>query len=327
MTAPVPLTFQRAVELLPSAPFHFDATVHKPDHFPAADSAWQPGVRWQTMRWRGLLVGLRLEDAGTVEHPRVRLAVWSARELDDTFLQALAGEVSYRLNLQLDLSAFYRHFEAHPHLGPVMARWRGMRPAHFGSLYEYLIVAIVLQNATVRRSVNMMQALLESYGTLLSYDGQELYGFWPAEAIHRAAEEELRALKVGYRAKSIQRVSAAFVEGGLDESALRQQARDEQRQALLGLYGIGPASVGYILVDVFHHLDELSHISPWEQKIYSRLFLGRDVDDPAPVDELLAFFEQHFAGCRALAVHYLWEDTFWRWKHGGAQWLDPLIRL
>lgn len=44
-----------------------------------------------------------------------------------------------------------------------------MRPSAFASLYEYLLIAIVLQNATVRRSVQMMQALLETYGTPLSY--------------------------------------------------------------------------------------------------------------------------------------------------------------
>jgi 3-methyladenine DNA glycosylase/8-oxoguanine DNA glycosylase len=145
--------------------------------------------------------------------------------------------------------------------------------------------------------------------------------------MHRATEQELRTLKVGYRARSIKRVTAAIVDGEIDEFALRQQSREEQRQALLALYGIGPASVGYILVDVFHQIDELSHISPWEQKIYSRLFLDRIEDDPAPVNELLAYFERDFAGYRALAVHYFWEDLFWRWKQGDAEWLDEFIRL
>ena len=45
------------------------------------------------------------------------------------------------------------------------------------------------------------------------------------------------------------------------------------------------------------------------------------------MDELQAYFERHFGGYRALAVHYVWEDLFWRWKHGGAEWLDTLIRL
>jgi len=49
------------IALAPRAPFHFDATMHKPDHFPAADNAWVPGVRWQTMRWQGSALGLKFE--------------------------------------------------------------------------------------------------------------------------------------------------------------------------------------------------------------------------------------------------------------------------
>jgi 3-methyladenine DNA glycosylase/8-oxoguanine DNA glycosylase len=143
----------------------------------------------------------------------------------------------------------------------------------------------------------------------------------------RAIEQELRQLKVGYRAKSIKRVTAAFVSKETDEFELRKKSRNEQREALLGLYGIGPASVGYILGDVFHHLDELDHIFPWEQKIYSKLFFDTDPDEPVSVDRLLALFNERFGGYRMLAVHYLWEDLFWRRKHEEIGWLDKLIRL
>ncbi|HET7090229.1 MAG TPA: hypothetical protein VFL17_16455 [Anaerolineae bacterium] len=189
------------------------------------------------------------------------------------------------------------------------------------------MIAIVLQNATVRRSVQMMQALLEKYGTLLAYDDKELYCCWGPKAMDRATEQELRQLKVGYRAKSIKRVTAAFARKDIDEFELRRRSREEQRQALLGLYGIGPASVDYLLCDVFHHLDELNHISPWEQKIYSRLFFDRDEDDPVPVDELRAYFDKHYSGYRMLAVHYFWEDLFWKRKNTPVEWLERLIRL
>jgi len=52
-----------------------------------------------------------------------------------------------------------------------------MRPMHLGSLHEYIVIAIVLQNATVRRSVQMLQALFERYGTQLQFDDRVLYGF------------------------------------------------------------------------------------------------------------------------------------------------------
>jgi len=150
---------------------------------------------------------------------------------------------------------------------------------------------------------------------------------WAPEQIAKATEEELRALKVGYRAKSIRRVTKAFTSGEIDELALRSQTRAEQRQALLGLYGIGPASAEYILSDVFHHLDEMVHISPWEQRIYSKLFFNRDPEDPAPVPELLAYFDEHFRPYQMLAVHYFWEDLFWRRRTEQVPWLEKLIRL
>jgi 3-methyladenine DNA glycosylase/8-oxoguanine DNA glycosylase len=327
MSNPLVLQAKHTIELLPKAPFNFDATMHKPDHFPSADNEWEPGIRWQTMLWRNVPLGLKFENRGAVDQPAISLSVWSRDELGQDLLDGLTAEISYRCNLQLDLTEFNRRFRDDPQLGPVIDKWRGMRPASYSSLYEYLIIAIVLQNATVRRSVNMIQALFENYGTLLSYDDKELYCFWEPEIVGRATEQEFRQLKVGYRAKSIKRATEAFVRGEIDEFELRSESRESQRKALLALYGIGPASVGYILGDVFHHLDEFDHISPWEQKIYSRLFFNTDPDEPVPVDRLLAHFNQRFGGYRMLAVHYFWEDLFWRRKHEKVEWLEKLIRL
>jgi len=173
----------------------------------------------------------------------------------------------------------------------------------------------------------MMQALLENYGTPLSCDGQKLTCFWEPEVMDAVTEQALRVLKVGYRAKSIKRVTAAFVSKDIDEFELREKSREEQRQALLGLYGIGPASVGYILSDVFHHMNELEYISPWEQRIYSKLFFDTDPDTPVPVEQLLAYFNEQFGEYRMLAVHYFWEDLFWKRKNEHIEWLEKLIRL
>jgi len=314
------------VHLEPSVPFAFDLTLFKPDHFPTADSMWQPGVRWQTMRWEGQPLGLRFENSGQIDAPGLNLSIWAAGELPEGFLNRLLVEIRYRYNLQYDLTDFYKRFEGHLLLGPLLKQWRGMRFLNYHSLYEYLVIAIVLQNAVVRRSIQMMQVLLENHGTLVRYAGQELYCLWAPEDLAGVAEEELRALKVGYRAKSIRRVSEAFAARQVDEAVLRRQSREEQRAALLRLYGIGPASAGYILTDVFHHLDELEHIAPWEQKIYSRIFFGRDPDHPAPVADLLQYLKGEFGDFCALAVHYFWEDLFWRWSRGQAPWLDALIR-
>ena len=327
MKKTIALPSRHVVELIPTAPFNFDATMHNPSHFPSGDNEWQPGVRRQTMRWQSTPLGLVFENCGTPDEPRVQLSIWSRQALDREFIRTLTAEINYRYNFQLDLAEFNARLCGDPPLAPLLERWRGMRPANYSSLYEYLIIAILLQNCTVRRSVQMMQALFEQYGTPLTFAGKRLYCFWNPGDLAHVTEEELRALKVGYRAKSILRVTQAFAQHEVDEFVLRSQSRDEQRAALLQLYGIGPASVGYILGDVFHRLDEMDHISPWEQKIYSKLFFDADPEEPVAVETLLRLFDERFSPYKMLAVHYVWSDLFWRRKNEPVEWLEKLIRL
>jgi 3-methyladenine DNA glycosylase/8-oxoguanine DNA glycosylase len=311
--------------ITPTAPFHFDATLFKPDHFTSGDNEWRPGTRWQTMCWQGRRLGLVIADAGTVDDPAVRLDVFSDGDLDRGFVDSLADELSFRFNLDLDLAGFYVEFADDPVVGPVIGRWRGMRPGHPSSLYEYLIIGIVLQNATVRRSMQMFQALLDTYGELLHFDGKRLFCLWPEGSLTGVAESDLRQLKVGYRARSIKRIDDAFVVGTSDEQALRGSDLDTQRRALLELYGVGPATVGYLLMDVFHHWDHFDHVSPWEQKIYTKLFFDGNPEDPVSVQTLL----EHIAGYgkyRQLVVHYMWEDLWWKWRQESIPWLEALIR-
>jgi 3-methyladenine DNA glycosylase/8-oxoguanine DNA glycosylase len=103
-----------------------------------------------------------------------------------------------------------------------------MRPGHPSSLYEYLIIGIVLQNATVRRSIQMFKALLESYGINLEFDGKSLWCFWQPGRLQTVSEDELRGLKVGYRAKSIKKIDEAFTLGAIDERELRRCDRETQ---------------------------------------------------------------------------------------------------
>ncbi|MFX1255844.1 MAG: DNA-3-methyladenine glycosylase family protein [Promethearchaeota archaeon] len=327
MSKTIVLKSKGTIEFFPKAPFNFDATMHKPDHFPTADNDWQPGIRWQTMLWQKTPLGLKFENQGTINQPKISLLIWSSTELNQEFLNSLSNEINYRYNLQCDLTEFNQKFRNDLQLTPIIDKWKGMRPLNCSSLYEYLIIAIVLQNATVRRSVNMMQALFENYGTLVSYNNKELYCFWEPETIGRVTEQELRALKIGYRAKSIKRVTESFIRKEINEFELRNRSIKDQRQALLDLYGIGPASTGYILFDVFHHWNELDHISPWEQKIYSKLFFDTEPGEPVSVDELLDLFNERFSKYRMLAVHYIWEDLFWKRKNESIKWLEKLIRL
>ena len=126
MSKPLVLKAKCVIEVVPKAPFNFDATMHKPDHFPSADNEWEPGIRWQTMLWQSMLLGLKFENRGTIDQPKTSLSIWSRDELGQDFLDGLTNEIHYRCNLQLDLTEFNRRFGDDAQLGPVIDRWRGM---------------------------------------------------------------------------------------------------------------------------------------------------------------------------------------------------------
>jgi len=313
------------IELVPTSPFDFDSTFHKPDHFTSGDNYWEPGVRWQTWRWLGKPLGLKFLNTGTKDNPKIELEIWTENKLDETYLDSLITEVRYRYNLDLDLTDFYGEFQNHPILSPIIKKWQGMRPGHPSSLYEYLIIGVVLQNASVGRSIQMFKALLEKYGDLIEFDGKQLWCFWEPGRLAQVLEQELRDLKVGYRAKSIKKIDDYFIARSMNEIALRGKDLKFQMTELLKLYGVGPATVWYLLFDVFHHWDFFNHISPWEQKIYSKLFFDQDPDKPVSVKKLLKYINQ-FGKYKQLAVHYIWEDTWWQRKHEQVGWLEKLVK-
>lgn len=312
------------ITIVPTKPFNFDTTFYKPDHFTTDDHKYERGVRWQTMRWEGEKLGHKYEDKGSMKDPLLSVSVFSKEKLDSQFLNRLKEEIIYRYNLDLDLGDFYQASSKEPLLQKAIKQLEGMRPGHPSSLYEYLIIGIILQNASVKRSIQMFRNLLQKYGTELDFDDQKLLCLWDIGRFSEIEESELRALKVGYRAKSIIRVDQQFSQGSISEERLRSSDLVDQKETLLSLYGVGPATVWYLLFDVFHRWEVFEHISPWEQKLYSQIFFRKDM---VSVDELHKYIDK-FGKYKQLAVHYMWEKIWWDRENGVVyDWLEKEIRV
>ncbi len=335
-TRPLRLRPVATLILTPTAPFHFDGTVFNPSHFPARSEHWEPGRYWQTFRWRGRTYGLLLRDVGAVRRPRIQVTLFGRQRPPAAMLREIAAELRWRLDLDsTGVPAFVRRFRRDRYVGPAIRHRPGMRATSACSLYEFLVITVMLQNTVVRRSVSMLQALFERYGRRVHFDGQELWAFWDPQDIHRAPEEDLRALKVGYRARILKRQAEPFVRGEVDELALRRIADWQVLvKKLDAIYGVGPQSAWYMLFEFFHSYDVLEHISPsaartlqtgetWKGKIVGRLLFGREV---AP-RRLRRFFANRYRPFRDLAFHYLMTDLFWQHRARPIAWLAKLIRL
>lgn len=315
-----------SLEVKPKAPFNFDATVYKPDHFSTLDHVWQEGKYWQTMRINGKVLGFKLENKGTIKKPKIKISLYARNSLKPEEKEKALEKISWQFGFNEDLNEFYKEFKKDKILAPLFKKYLGMRinSGEIG-LYTMLQVYIVLQNATVRRTVQMMNNLLEKYGQKVRFDEKEMYVFWTPEILNKASEKELRDLKLGYRAKFLKRIAQDFSEGKIDEEKIKKLSNQEAKKELLKIYGIGPASADYLLFEIFHCYDTFDCLPPWEQKILSRLIYNKPL---VPAKKILEDVEKCWGKWKRLAIHYIWEDIFWQRKQGKKiPWLEKEIRL
>jgi len=303
--------FQTTIK--PTPPYNFKYSAQNPSHYPTPTGKNTNDAMWFTLRWRDQPIGIRLKNTGSTQKPAVEITIYSDKKFN---CDALVKELAYRFEWFEDYSEFYQKFP-----NPIFKKYVGMRLFCAEDLYDYLMITIFLQNCTAKRTAQMTQTMLEKYGTVLEFDGQNHYCFWSPERLLRASEQELRDLKVGYRAKTFLRVSQDLVDGKLDEITMRSLDSEALKKALLAIYGVGPASLDYLMRDVFHRRDALNTVPPWEAKIYSRI-LELDTTDPK---ELLEIIARRYGSWRAVAIHYLFMDLAWRHKIEPIEWYGKLM--
>ena len=326
MRSSIKLDNKESFSLYPKSPFHFDGTFHKPSHFPNKLKLddWEPGKYWQTIRFGEKLFGLKIENTGTISKPEIRVSLYSDEAFASEEIEKLKKEIAWRFELSIDLKESNNMAKKYKIFYPVFKKWAGMRNASQYTLYELLIIAIVLQNATVKRSQQMLDELLRNYGTKLEFDNKEFWAIWLPEDLTNVTEQELRDIKIGYRAKFIKKLSQDFVEGKIDEFKLRNMNKEDAKKELIKLYGVGPETARILLFEAFHHFDVFDHIAPWQQKIYSRLFYGKKLVSTKKIHDDI---QKRYGKYSMLAVHYIWEDIFWKRKNEKIEWLEKVIRL
>jgi len=314
------------IVLRPIPPFDFDSTVYVPHYFPTPDFQWQPNIMWQTLNFHGKLLGLKMESKGVTDVPMIKLTIYSMEKLSHKEIEKIVKEVNWRYGLDEDISEFSVEFENDRFLKAAFKRLKGMRNNCANSLYELLIISIVLQNATVRRTVQkMMNNLFNAYGKKLRFDNKELFAYWSPEDLKEIREEELRSLKVGYRAKMIKLISEAFAKGEIEESKIRKMDTKDTKKELMKLYGVGSATAQNILSGYLRRYDAFDLKGKlWEQKILSRVMFKKEL---VPPEEIAEEFEKRYGKWRGLAFHYIFTDIFWRHREKRIPWLEKEIRL
>ena len=170
--------------------------------------------------------------------------VWLHREADVIHAEGDVDRETLRRYLDLDrdyaaIAAEYGHI---PQARRAIELYPGLRVLNQPA-WEALICFILSANNNVPRIRGLVAALSARYGE----DCGDLHGFPTPEALANADEDELRALKVGYRARYLIDTARRVCDGfPLDD--LRRMPCDEARALLVTLPGVGEKVADCVLL-------------------------------------------------------------------------------
>lgn len=297
----IKLLAQKSFFIVPKAPYNFEKTVYKPSHFSEPDVSFVEGIHRQSYVFEGDYYGIKMHSIGTVENPKIDITIYSETLATDITYLNILDDIKFRFDMESDISPLTNNLFN-------LIQWKGTRIGTHVSLYEYLVIAVVLQNATVQRSVQMINNLFSVLGEKIYFDNTEFTAFWKPISLYNLGEGKLRELKMGYRSKMLIFQANDFMTGKIDEKLWRSMNNEELEKNLLNIYGVGPASVGYLMNEVFKRYNYFKYISPWEQKIFSKLIFNSECED---IKKITQYFIDKYKNLCFLAAHYIFEESFW----------------
>ena len=252
----------------PPPPFRLDLTVwtlrRRPDNL--VD-------RWDGETYRRVLplgndgegdetVEMAVSQIGPLDAPRLRVALSGAQvtarperaERAERAARAARATLTRTLGLEADLSAFYRFAAADAHLGPLAARFRGVKPPRLPSVFEALANAIACQQITLTQGIRLLNRLAQHYGPGLdASDGTAsdtgAHAFPRPRDLAGLDPQDFKAL--GFSAskgRALVELAGAIAHGQLDLEALAGLDDAAAVARLLQLRGVGRWSAEYVLL-------------------------------------------------------------------------------
>ncbi|MFC7199136.1 DNA-3-methyladenine glycosylase family protein [Halospeciosus flavus] len=212
-----------------------------------AESDNHGGDAWYATVVDGEVVRVRQRD-GALEWESTTDAVPLLREL---------------LRLDDDLDAIAEATPDDPLLDAAYERYPGMRVPNdpfFGCLVSFICSA----QMRVERIFAMQQALRETYGDPVSFQGRTYHAFPTPEALADATEGELRDLGLGYRAPYVQRTADLVASGEHTAEDVRGLPYEEAREALTEFVGVGDKVADCVALFGLGHLEAVP-LDTWIQ--------------------------------------------------------------
>ena len=264
-------------ELNAVPPYSFELTVHKPAGWwwSTPNETYENGTLWSATRIDKTPFGLKLQSLGTAVKPKVCCTAFSAKKATEETKAQIKHTLQRALQTSEDLSEFYSLAQKDCVLCDAAADLCGMHAVGWPELFPAMILAATLQMAPMKRSNQMMDSLIENFGTKLCFDGKTIH-YWPSTK--KISDTPITVLqkraKLGYRAANLVSIAQTLEAGFPTMDELHDMEPEKARKTLFGLRGIGGYSAELVMLEAGFPLDS------WSAKIFGVLFFGKVPDDP-----------------------------------------------
>ncbi len=234
--------------LEPKAPFRLDLVVWALRRRPENEID-----RWDGTIYRRVLVigNERVEVAVTQveppDSPRLHVTV-TGKSVSNT-KKPVASFLNSMLSLQVDLSPFERFANRKAKLGPLVRRFRGMRPPRFPSVFEALVNGIACQQMSLTVGIILLSRLARMCGPSIEIGGTTAYGFPRPQDVAPRNPESLRRLGFSrQKVRAILEAARAIVQGDIDLELLVEASDEAALAELQAVRGVGRWTAEYVLL-------------------------------------------------------------------------------
>lgn len=282
--------------LKPRPPFDFHLTATHMYILPPAK--YSNGTFIRVLRLKSdKLVRLSITSKGTVNEPELSILIDSPLGTDRDDEKEIAEKVSFMFSLDDDLSGFYSLIKGDPILKYAKEDLYGLEIQTAPTFFEGIIIGFCLVWTSFQRAVRMIDGLVREFGPRMGED----YAFPSAEELARASLDELKGLKLGFRAERVKWLSTQVAQGKVDLETLPSLPTEELRERLMRIKWVGPGTAEGLLLWRFKRHDAFP-IDVWSVRIISSFYPEIKGNSP---EEIKEFAKERWGDHRGLAYYYL----------------------
>lgn len=240
-----------------------------------------------------------------IAHPKNKLTV--------TALKGKGNEEEVRkyiadwLDLDTDITPFYRLAEKDKLLAPLVKSFYGLRLIGIPDLFEAFAWAITGQQINLAFAYTLKRRLVESFGESIMHDGTRHYIFPRADVIAGLAVNDLKPLQYSEKkAEYLINIAQKFSSGELSKEQLVGMSREGVEQKLVSIRGIGKWTAHYVMMKSLKDHSAFPVADVGLQNAIKHL-LGLPAKPAAAEVERMG---RKWKGWEAYATFYLWRSLY-----------------